>query len=190
MQREKNNNKEKKKTRIIVTNIQDKDYFKKNLLYFLSSQLSDGYWENEPNFYEEYWNWLKFDVQKGSLVIKISSKPIWSGVADIFFDKTDEEVVRYIGEVLENCYDLCFSIFERFDYTQEDIENFINELKNFSSDKCFTAKENDFVKELDGMHITYMQFLKINAMWNNLTKNEQEKIDKVLGVYEKELGKL
>ena len=42
----------------------------------------------------------------------------------------------------------------------------------------------------ENFKIAYMQFLKINAMWNNLTKNEQEKIDKVLGVYEKELGKL
>lgn len=120
------------KRRIIVTNIIDNHFDIHNLLHFLSGQLSDGYWENDNGYYEEFWNWLNFDVVSNHLVVKVSSKPTWDNVKDIFSNKTDDEVVRYVGKVLENCYDDATSLFERFGYGEE-ILDVVNNLKNYTS---------------------------------------------------------
>ena len=47
--------------RIIKTNINDKDYKIANLLNHLSSQLSDGYWE-DTNWHNEFWNYLSIST--------------------------------------------------------------------------------------------------------------------------------
>ena len=62
----------KNKTRVIITNLKDDKYIRNNLLHELSAQLSDGYWENDTGFYEEFWNWLTFDVKKDFLIILLS----------------------------------------------------------------------------------------------------------------------
>lgn len=120
------------KRRVIVTNVVDKDFSINRLLHFLGRQLSDGYWENEAGYYEEFWNWLNFDVVCNDLIVKVSSKPIWSKAEDIFSNKTDDEVVRYVGKVLEDCYEEETSLFERFGYGGE-VLDVVNILKNYTS---------------------------------------------------------
>lgn len=117
----------KKLARTIITNISDPNYNKNNILHHLSAQLSDGYWENEENFY--------FDTQNNKLIIKVKAKPTWPNVKDIFSDKSDVEIIHYIGEVLEDCYSLAPSVF-RFDDII--VENTVNELKNYD---CFIGLE-------------------------------------------------
>lgn len=92
------------------TNICDKDYKIANLLNHLSSQLSDGYWEN-TNWHNEFWNYLSIstinskDENKRFLQVKIDKTPIWKGVKDIFSTMSNEEVIHYIGEVLEEVFE-------------------------------------------------------------------------------------
>lgn len=96
--------------RIIKTNINDKDYKIVNLLNHLSSQLSDGYWE-DTNWHNEFWNYLSIstpnsnDENKRFLKVIINKYPIWKGVKDIFSTMSNEEVIHYIGEVLEEVFE-------------------------------------------------------------------------------------
>ena len=71
--------------------------------------------------------------KKDFLIVKVKSKPTWPGIKDIFSNKTDEEVIHYIGDVLEDCYDLCPSLFESFGYGDV-VEDVIKELLNYSID--------------------------------------------------------
>lgn len=126
--RERTEKKLKNKNRIIQTNILDMTGKKQNLLCELSVQLADGYWEGEENFYKEFWNWLKFDEDDYHLVIIVKPYPTWEDTNDIFINKTDEEVIHYVGEVLENCYDEAPHIFS--DY-EDIVEATIQKLKNY-----------------------------------------------------------
>lgn len=153
MGKRENFNKNKRKERIILTNIRDENSLKNNLLYFLSAQLSDGYWENEKGFFEEFWNWLRFDVKKDNLVIKVKNNPTWEDVKDIFSDKTDNEVVHYIGEVLDYCYDESPFLFERFGYGEE-IKEIINELKNYSDNVGYENSSKNIFKEGDIVYVS------------------------------------
>ena len=94
-----------------------------NLLSYVSVQLSDGYFEGEEDFYEEYWNYLEFTGTKNLLKIKIRKNPIWKGTKDIFKDRTDAGVIHYLANVLENVYDDAPHIFDKH-------ENFIEEAIN------------------------------------------------------------
>lgn len=85
-------------------------YIKKNadeihsLLYYLYSQLSDGYWEGQEDFYEEYWSFLDFKVKKGYLIIEVDRRTANGGLHNKFLSYTDEEIIHYIGSVIADCY--------------------------------------------------------------------------------------
>lgn len=57
---------------------------KADILHELSVQLSDGYWENEENFFGEYWNWLEFGIKNNVLKIMVKKYPTWNDTPDIF----------------------------------------------------------------------------------------------------------
>lgn len=120
------------KTRIIVTSIKDTENVIQNILHHLSVQLSDGYWEGYENFYEELWNWLEFDDKDNYLVVKIKAKPTWEDVKDIFSGKTDEEVIKYLGEVFESCYEDAPNVFEKY-WSENIITETIQLLLNYSN---------------------------------------------------------
>lgn len=146
--------------RIIKTNICDKDYKIANLLNHLSSQLSDGYWEN-TNWHNEFWNYLSIstinskDENKRFLQVKIDKTPIWKGVKDIFSTMSNEEVIHYIGEVLEEVfedYGYVNGIFnniwvgnvngkEKFISYMDIVPNVINKLKNYKEDDISWQEE-------------------------------------------------
>ena len=99
----------------------------------MSVQLSDGHWENEEGFYEEFWNWLDFDRTKNCLVIKVKAKPTWKGTEDIFSGKKDSWVIGYVSEVLEVCFDeapQCFYKFVDGVYVEEDIKQVLDILND------------------------------------------------------------
>lgn len=102
--------------------------FKKCILINLSAQLSDGEWENTTDFYEELWNWLEFTNKKNKVIITVKNRPTWKGTKDIFSKMSDQEVIKYIAEVLEDCYDECPSAFR---YNDEEIEVFLEELAKY-----------------------------------------------------------
>ena len=100
-----------------------------NILRSLSAQLSDGYWENDEGFQEEFWNWLEFRSNKNKLIISIKNRPTWKGVKDIFSNKSDKEVIKYIAETLKYCYEEApEGVIHSED---EEIEIFINELSKY-----------------------------------------------------------
>lgn len=136
--------KELKTKRVIETTIRDPEYLFNNLLLYLSGQLSDGYWENDY-WHEEFWNYLDIyttDEKRASkrhLVVEVSKKPTWDGVTNIFSSMTDEEVIHYIGEVLEEAYEVASSVFtkvyagvarEYISY-EDDIDNVVKTLKEY-----------------------------------------------------------
>lgn len=104
-----------------------------NVLHTLSVQLSDGYWENDEDFYEEFWNWLEFDTTKNCLIIKVKAKPTWKGTEDIFSGKKDSWVIGYVSEALEECFNeapQCFHKFVGGVYVEEDIKQVLDILND------------------------------------------------------------
>lgn len=131
---------------------------KSKLLSALSVQLSDGYWENEENFFTELWNWLEFETEKDILYIKVKKYPTWEGTKDIFSDMSDEAVVRYVGNALDTAYGEAPKVFNNrsiiyFDsFTDDFILNVIKELSNFGLDnidyksQCSVCSHKDVCK--------------------------------------------
>lgn len=99
--------------RIINTDIEDIGGKVSGLLRHLSSQLSDGYWENIDGYFYEYWNWLDFRSVGDHLEIKVSAEPCWQDAKDIFASMQDYEVVDYIRNALATAYDDAYEVFER-----------------------------------------------------------------------------
>lgn len=107
-----------------------------NVLLSLSAQLSDGYWENDEGFYEEFWNWLQFDTTKDCLIIKVKAKPTWKGTDDIFSGKKDSWVIGYVSEVLETCFDEaphCFHKLVGGVYVEEEVKKVLDILNDAQS---------------------------------------------------------
>lgn len=98
--------------RVIDTGIKNKRF--RELLNHLSVQLSDGYWENEEGYFEEYWNWLDFKDYNDSLQIIVRSKPTWDYCLDIFSRMSDIEIVHYVANTLDSCYDDASGVFTEY----------------------------------------------------------------------------
>ena len=53
--------------------------------------------------------------------------------------------------------------------------------------KCVSIEAKNFENELDGMCITYMQFVNLKKMWDELTQSGKTEVDNILRTYEEEL---
>lgn len=53
--------------------------------------------------------------------------------------------------------------------------------------KCVSVEAKNFEDELNGMYITYMQFVNLKKMWDELTESGKAEVDNILRTYEEEL---
>lgn len=187
----------KKPNRIIITNIKDLEIngslIYNYLLHYTSVQLSDGYWEsNEDNWghgwHEEFWEWLEFDATKDDyLIIKVKGKPTWSA-KDIFSKMSDEEVIHYVGKVLNDCYEDCSSVYYnvlKLDHTSMDslITGCIKNLLTYKANDVIIKLE--LIKsEIEGLEIKNVTDFK-KAVIDLLDQNIKDEKDFVLeDIYE------
>jgi hypothetical protein len=89
--------------RIVNTHIKKNADEIHSLLYYLYTQLADGYWEGQ-DFYEEYWSFLDFKVKNDYLLIEVDRRTTNGGLHNKFLSYTDEEIIHYIGSVIADCY--------------------------------------------------------------------------------------
>lgn len=186
-----------KSNRIIITNIKD---FEINgsliynyLLHHTSVQLSDGYWEGQEDqwghgWHEEFWEWLEFEATKDDyLIIKVKGKPIWSA-KNIFSKMSDEEVIHYVGKVLNDCYEDCSSVYYnvlKLDHTLMDslITDCIKNLLTYKANDVIVKLE--LIKsEIEGLKIKNVTDFK-KAVIDLLDKNIKDEKDFILeDIYE------
>lgn len=91
----------------------------RELLSDISKQLSDGYWEGEENFYDEYWNCFDFEEsrpkvrERFELVVK--DLPVYDnyrGWSEDFLKMTDERVCDYVKNIAVDILDDYEYVFE------------------------------------------------------------------------------
>ena len=118
-----------------------------NLLNHIRVQLSDGYFENEDDFYTEYWHFLNFVTKKDSLIIKVSKNSYPGKLRNIFDDLTDAGVVHYIADVLDDIhtnYDFLLSKYDDIiDYTLKTLYDYGKDMSNKKGYKIISIEVPD-----------------------------------------------
>lgn len=91
----------------------------RDLLSDISVQLSDGYWENEENFYDEYWNCFDFEESRPKIrerfELVVRDLPVhdnYRGWSEDFLKMTDERVCDYVKDVAIDILDNYEEVFE------------------------------------------------------------------------------
>lgn len=91
----------------------------RELLRDISTQLSDGYWENEENFYDEYWNCFDFEESRPKIrerfELVVRDLPVhddYRGWSEDFLKMTDERVCDYVKDVAIDILDNYEEVFE------------------------------------------------------------------------------
>ncbi len=101
----------------------------REILDFLSTQLSDGYWEGEENFHGEYWNCFDFKNEyetgkKAKLAIIVKEKPVWDEYKKYskqFLAMSDKDVCDYIKTTLFDMIDDYDHVFAK-EFSDREIE--------------------------------------------------------------------
>ena len=74
------------------------------LLDWVSTQLSDGYWEGEEDFHGDYWNCFEFKCAgKNKVAIVVKGEPVWDEYKKYskqFFAMSDKGVCEYVKETV------------------------------------------------------------------------------------------
>lgn len=92
----------------------------REFLIEVSTQLSDGYWENDDNnYYSEFWNCFSFEEARPKtreqLIIVVRDLPVndeYRGWSEDFLFMTDEKICDYVKDVV-------FDILENYEYVFE-----------------------------------------------------------------------
>lgn len=91
----------------------------RELLKDISVQLSDGYWEGEENFYDEYWNCFDFEESRPKIrerfELVVRDLPMYDnyrGWSEDFLKMTDERVCDYVKDVAIYILDNYEEVFE------------------------------------------------------------------------------
>lgn len=91
----------------------------REVLSDISTQLSDGYWENEENFYDEYWNCFDFEESRPKIrerfELVVRDLPVhddYRGWSEDFLKMTDERVCDYVKDVAISILDDYGEVFE------------------------------------------------------------------------------
>lgn len=139
------------------------------ILDFLSVQLSDGYWEGDElsDEKESFWRFLDFYTIKNTLYISVRNEKTDGDVHNYFLNKKDFEIVRKVGEILEDCFEEADHVFYR-KFSEEEILSLITELKSFGETlEKIAYKEN----------IPYEMVVNIN---DEMLKEENDNLKKVV----------
>jgi hypothetical protein len=91
----------------------------RELLKDISTQLSDGYWEGEENFHDEYWNCFDFEESRPKVrerfELVVRDLPVhdnYRGWSEDFLKMTDERVCDYVKDIAVDILDDYEYVFE------------------------------------------------------------------------------
>lgn len=91
----------------------------RDLLSDISVQLSDGYWENEEKFYDEYWNCFDFEESRPKIreqfELVVRDLPMYDnyrGWSEDFLKMPEQEVCDYVKEIAVDILDGYSEVFE------------------------------------------------------------------------------
>ena len=103
-----------------------------SLLWWVSVQLSDGYWEGKEGFYGEFWNCFDFrEVNDDEFEIIIKGEPTYVEYAvktGSFLAMSDKNVCDYIRSVVFDLMDEYEHVFE--DYSSRRVLNTLRDCMN------------------------------------------------------------
>ena len=78
----------------------------------ISAQLSDGYWENEEGFYDEFWNCFYFEevrpntTEQFAIVVRdLPSYDNYRGWSEEFLKMSEQKVCDYVKGVANDMFD-------------------------------------------------------------------------------------
>lgn len=95
----------------------------REILSDISTQLADGYWEGEKNFYDEYWNCFDFEESRQKVrerfELVVRDLPVhdeYRGWSEDFLKMPEQEVCDYVQKIAVDILDDYSYVFD-FKYT-------------------------------------------------------------------------
>lgn len=103
----------------------------------INRQLSDGYWENEEGFYDEFWNCFYFEEvrpktreQLAIVVRDLPSYDKYRGCAESFLKMSEQELCNYVQSVANDMLDEYSYVFD-FEYNLRVLGVIHDSIKNW-----------------------------------------------------------
>lgn len=109
----------------------------RDFLNDICTQLSDGYWENEEGFYDEFWNCFYFEEvrpktreQLAIVVRDLPSYDKYRGWSESFLKMSEQELCNYVQSVANDMLDEYSYVFD-FKYSGNVLRVIHDSIKNW-----------------------------------------------------------